>query len=646
MEKVESKHVVHFQQGDLIGGRYEIISTLGEGGMGTVYRVRQVLLNKEFALKTLHSSRVSEVTLRRFQQEARASFALEHPSIISVKDFGVTDDGTPYLTMELLEGETLSARLKRTGPLPVDEAVPIFIQLCQGIAFAHERGIVHRDIKPGNIMLLKGDGTESSATAKILDFGIAKVTQEETNEAQSITRTGEIIGSPLYMSPEQCAGLKVDKRSDIYSLGCVFFEALTGCPPFIGENALGTMIKHQNERAATLRDASLGATFPERIERIIASMLEKRPEDRCSDLNSVTEVLLETSPSIPNGRPTKSPGLAAPAKAANLAAAGRKKIVALAISIACALILVIGVFAWFQNLRKEPAGQEQSQASVGVAKSNSPNDERVDDAAINLKRVDALKWTDKAAPDVSLLSDKLKSLDSDRLQLKERVIDHDSMATIASSPTVIHSIAMRECTLENCGLSQLANLKLTDLKLVDTKVSEEDVSGILLGCRNLQTLTLANDNLSDKGAAMLCKLEKLEGLDITGSNVSDDTVMKLAKLPRLRFLLLNKCKQVSDKGLSTLSQSALNVLEVAGTKVTDKGLLSLSKCRNLSKLNLEKTDVSAGGITKLCNDSQSKLLSLFMLKGCKRISNDQLKQLQEKYAGKQFYLTAPPKQDD
>jgi serine/threonine protein kinase len=273
-----------FHVGQEIGGRYQVISRIGGGGMGLVYRVNQIFLKKEFALKTIAKSQFTESAVRRFQQEARTTFSLDHPSIISVYDFGVLGDSTPFLVMELLQGETLGDCLKRSGSLTVEQAIPVFVQICFGLAYAHEAGIVHRDIKPNNIMLLNGLPLGAEGSVKILDFGIAKLTSHEGGEIQALTRTGEVFGSPLYMSPEQCTGIKVDHRADVYSLGCVFFEALTGSPPFIGENALSTMLKHQSEQPPTLREVSMGSKFPQALEDIVATMLDKSPDRRYQNL--------------------------------------------------------------------------------------------------------------------------------------------------------------------------------------------------------------------------------------------------------------------------------------------------------------------------------------------------------------------------
>jgi serine/threonine protein kinase len=277
--------------GDVLDGRYRIESILGSGGMGVVYRVTQMFVNKEFALKTLIKDQISEVKIRRFQQEARTVFALDHPNIIAVKDFGIIEDMTPFLVMELIDGDTLAERMKRSGRLTLEEAIPIFVQTCFGLGYAHDQGIIHRDIKPSNIMLLNGIASGVEGSVKIVDFGIAKFAQNDGGDIQALTRTGEIFGSPFYMSPEQCAGERVDYRADIYSLGCVLYEALTGTPPCVGESALSTMMQHQTLKPPSLKEASMGLEFPPELELIVAKMLDKTPEKRYQKLGIVAHHL-------------------------------------------------------------------------------------------------------------------------------------------------------------------------------------------------------------------------------------------------------------------------------------------------------------------------------------------------------------------
>ena len=276
-----------FVQGQVLGGKYKVISLLGQGGMGTVYLVQQVFLNKYLALKTLNKVSVTDITLQRFQLEAKAASSLRHPNLVEVHDFGLLDDGQPYLVMDFIQGFSLSDLLKKSGPMSMEDATPIFAQACFGLLAAHEKGIVHRDIKPGNIMLLKNRSYDTDGSVKVVDFGIAKLTSHETGEIQSLTRTGDVFGSPLYMSPEQCSGGLVDHRSDIYSLGCVLFEMLTGTPPYVGQNALSTMRLHESGALASLKEASMGKQFPDALEHIVAKMLSKSPGQRYQNVGLV-----------------------------------------------------------------------------------------------------------------------------------------------------------------------------------------------------------------------------------------------------------------------------------------------------------------------------------------------------------------------
>ena len=268
-----------FAIGDKIAERYKVIEKLGAGGMGAVYLVEEGSTDRRLALKTVITQGATDRNFKRFEMEAKATRLLQHESLVQIYDYGLIDNNQPFFAMEYCQGQNLSQRIKADGPLPVDRAIEMFIAICNALTYAHSQGVVHRDLKPSNVMI-----TENNV--KILDFGIAKVLREG-DEFNTITQTGEIFGSPLYMSPEQCLGRSVDQRSDVYSLGCMFFEALTGSPPFFGETALATMLKHQSETPQTLKEATLGREFSRDLETIIAHMLEKSPVDRYPDLQKV-----------------------------------------------------------------------------------------------------------------------------------------------------------------------------------------------------------------------------------------------------------------------------------------------------------------------------------------------------------------------
>src|SRR5688572_10527755 len=226
--------------GRLIDARYRVISRLGHGGMGVVYKVEHQRMGKIAAMKVLHRELVSDKeVVKRFRREAEAVSKLTHPNTVQTFDFG-TADGAMYLVMEYVRGEDLGAILRRDGPLAFRRAAPIFIQICAALAEAHELGIVHRDLKPENILVTRTK--EGSDHVKVLDFGLAKLSERE--EAAEVTGRGTIIGTPYYMSPEQIRGETLDHRSDIYSLGAMMYRILTGEHPFHAQTPVGVLTKH------------------------------------------------------------------------------------------------------------------------------------------------------------------------------------------------------------------------------------------------------------------------------------------------------------------------------------------------------------------------------------------------------------------
>lgn len=281
--------------GTVISGHYEILSVIGQGAMGTVYKTRHLLVDKIRAVKILRVVSDSQI-LRRFQQEAKASLTLDHPNIVRVYEFGIESQlQQPYLVMEYVEGEALSTILANGEKLSQEHACAVIKQVCEGLAHSHSHGIVHRDVKPANIILTKdGDGAE---LAKLVDFGIAKFTTPENG--QNLTQTGEVFGTPLYMSPEQCLGRKVDARSDIYSLGCVLYECLVGQPPFKGESSLETIMMHVNPPELDFSAASAHKY----VKNIILKALNTSVDERYQSAQELGQDLLR----VLRGEPIRLP---------------------------------------------------------------------------------------------------------------------------------------------------------------------------------------------------------------------------------------------------------------------------------------------------------------------------------------------------
>jgi serine/threonine-protein kinase len=265
--------------GTVIGGRYEVICSIGRGGMSVVYKARNRAVGNIVAIKTLKQDLVSDEELfARFCQEAKAVQMLVHPNIITVHEFGVTMGGQPFIVMDYLEGKTLADVLEEEERISVKRMLKIFIQVCDALSHAHAHKIIHRDIKPGNIMLI--DTANETDVVKVFDFGFAKLIPTHSMQAQALTQAGDVLGTPLYMSPEQSRGKALDTRSDIYSVGCVMYEALTGKAPIVGDTVLDIMQRHVNEVPATLETARPDLYIPEALTALLFKTLEKRPEDR------------------------------------------------------------------------------------------------------------------------------------------------------------------------------------------------------------------------------------------------------------------------------------------------------------------------------------------------------------------------------
>jgi len=277
--------------GTTIDRHYEIMQRLGSGGMSIVYLAKDIRLKKIVALKMMLPHLVANpMSLQRFQQEAEAASNLSHVNVVGVHNFGVTKGNQPYLVMDYCHGTSLANMVSAQGRMELDRAVPIFVQIAGALAHAHEKGVIHRDLKPSNILLT--DSGDQHDIVKIVDFGIAKILPQEGREAAALTQTGEVFGSPLYMSPEQCRGEKLDARSDVYSMGCLMYETLVGTPPLNGANMLEILFKHINEMPATLSQATAGVQFPPGIEKIVFRSLAKEPSERFQSMAALREELI------------------------------------------------------------------------------------------------------------------------------------------------------------------------------------------------------------------------------------------------------------------------------------------------------------------------------------------------------------------
>ena len=280
--------------GQTLNNKYRIEQPLGIGGMGTVYRARHLLIDRAVAVKVLNQRLVEDEAARaRFQREAKAAGRLQHLNAVAVTDFGQTSAGYVYIVMELLEGRTLREILAKEAPLETARAVSLMLQASAAVAAAHDAGVIHRDLKPANIFVTQS--ADAPSIVKVLDFGIAKLAAEtlDDDEPHTLTQIGAMIGTPRYMSPEQCSGLELTPAADVYSLGVILYEMLTGTVPFSGSSPLAIAVKQTSEYPRPPRE--IVAAIPDDLEKVVLHALEKDAKDRPANAAEFRSELLEVA---------------------------------------------------------------------------------------------------------------------------------------------------------------------------------------------------------------------------------------------------------------------------------------------------------------------------------------------------------------
>lgn len=266
------------EEGQVVAGTYKLLDKIGEGGMGSIYKAKHIALGRTCAVKFLNPGLLSRDSFERFQEEAKISASLNHPSICTIYDLGLHQGILPYYAMDFIKGSNLEEVVHRHGPLSCGAALELYAEICEALAYAHRRSIIHKDLKPANFMLFHE--TNGKMGVKILDFGIAEFSDRENQENKESGETvNEVSGSAAYMSPEQFRGEKLDKRADIYSIGASIYETLTGTPPFDYYDYESLEEAHLNEEPETMSERT-GLDFPSQVEAIVAKCLKKSPADR------------------------------------------------------------------------------------------------------------------------------------------------------------------------------------------------------------------------------------------------------------------------------------------------------------------------------------------------------------------------------
>ncbi len=529
----------------MIAERYEILSELGAGGMGVVYKAKDSMLKNFVAVKMLRAHDLTPEEFLRFQIEAKAAGNLNHPNIVTIYTFGM-DGNLPYMIMEYFEGTSLSAYIKQHGPLSLPEAMPIFAQICDGMTHAHRKGVLHRDLKSSNILLIKKESGELQV--KILDFGIAKIEGDEGN----VTKTGLILGSPRYMSPEQFAGSKVDVRSDVYSMGCIIFETLTGKTPYEAENILMLKQMHETSPVPDPKDVCPEREFSDALKVVLRKVLAKTPANRYQKMDHLKAALLSAlnNPNSTSGEFRL--GVLSPFNT------GSKTPLILAITIFVAVLTPLIFLRAPADVPKVESRDRQYSDGVGNLKE------------LTKKEAESYWFPAKVHHNDSKTDDEIKRLKPNA----EGVLD---LSSSSATDSVMDSLP--------------ANLK--GVFLDATQVSDVAVGKLVKRCKGLKRLhLLACDNITDRTIDILDALPMLEDLELSSAKITPSGIGKLAKFKKLTDLSLEGCKSVTDDGARAIAKlKKLRNLYLRGTKMTAAGIA------NFQGLHLRILDISALGLT-------------------------------------------------
>jgi len=629
-----------FAPGTVIGGSYRILRLLGEGGMGAIYEVEHVHFTKRFALKLLTKASVTETDWLRFKQEAKALSKLPHENIVQVNDLGI-DKGVPFYVMELVKGESLRKKLKDRGKLSMKESLTIFEKLASTLAYVHENGIIHRDIKPDNIMIISQTkqtegGTKQELGIKLVDFGISKLSNPDT---PGLTRAGEVFGSPIYMSPEQCIGQKVDGRSDIYAMGCALFECLTSKSPFLGKNAAETITKKLSDPPPLLSDVTPDQNFPLELEDLVDSMLAREPERRpesaarvAAKLRKIRKALLDGPPQSTARRPVRTsqhqqpntqnrPRFDAEVTQTNLnSGLGLKvAIAAIGLVVLTLLIVFVALLAPLSSKNDSARSHVEEENSVKLPEKEkrnliiygghpeyaTPPDWNFLEKAPFLSRRKPSGEIILNFPGKSTIgkfrftilgartSEKLEARGSQTLP-KDTWVFFQPRDDLFNRPYLLRkledgSISDLDCESEmfNCDcLDELTHLKsLNSLHINHTNINNQCLSK-LNSLKSLEKVELDIPTLEDDEIAKLKILNNLRYINIAGSKSRSKTIAALAGSKKLRTLVLDGCPLTDQDFLNISKIVSLERLDIAGSAPSNQNLLALQKLSNLKGIDI------------------------------------------------------------
>ncbi len=600
---------LQYKVGDIIGESYLLEQLVGRGGMGVVFRAKHTFMSQQYAVKLLAPQQMSDQSWRRFGVEGRALARLHHANIVTIYNMGVDRGRCPFYVMDWLPGISLADRLAEEGPISETETLNIFLQVCSGISCAHKNDIIHRDIKPANIMLCPSAGGQQ---VKIVDFGMARL-----NSEQALTAVGEVFGSPLYMSPEQCRGEVMDARSDVYSIGCSLFESLTGKTPFRGQTALQTLFMHQEKAAPLLSAIKSDTEFSANLEAVVAKCLVKVKDERYQSIDQLSADLQRIVDGRPLGRTAKATheGTAQfrlfddsedsedSQNSSQARAKAKSRLNTLTCLLALFTLIIIGAAThrWLnsQNL-KLPAATLRVESEIPLsAGSIAKSDADTKTQAASRVAHELKNWP--------RVSEGLRPVGG-RIQRCFRFPDF-SVGTVSTLDQTDISKAKDACGLVTFEPQQQVGIQFNELlneypAFVDkfdagditllklNKIDDVDkVIDRVVKWKKLDLLTLNECSISDAGLKKLDQLVSLTQLALKKTPFKWQTLANLKCIPKLRYLHIHEC---CDNNLLLQNLPAmphLNTLDLGDTsrdQVTMKSLKRIAKFKNLRILFLSK----------------------------------------------------------
>jgi serine/threonine-protein kinase len=608
----------------LFEGRYGILSRIASGGMGTVYKAVQRSLGKTVAIKMLRSPDKSPAMWTRFQQEAKTASLLTHPNIIHIDDFGATTDGQPYMVMDLIDGTDLAALIESERRIRPPEAIAIILQVCSAMQHAHGRGVLHRDLKPSNIMLFSAEGQRQ---VKIVDFGIAKFMNP--GQTQAVTQTGEIFGSPYYMSPEQVLGKALDQRSDVYSLGCILYEALTGSTPFSGNSAFETMMKQTAEKPVPIQDLCPRENFSDALQQVVLKSLEKEQAQRFQTMAAFEQALS----AVPEAQGRQARTLNLGRTVIGINSSNRRKFFKVSLLLVLIIFLALsGYFVFFHN-------QAAVEQGGGVAAPFSRLRRAVADPN------SMLSFFSAAAP-VALKG----TPSADKPVLFEKMNDEElksELADLVRNKPTVSEVFFRDCAINDQHLQQLKPLNLRRLVIQDSTALSDQGLKVLTEFPHLQCFSvlesrpddrakkahpLTNAKITDNVFETIGQLKELSILELCGQlsvtgeklvnlpmslkhldlsydqHIDPELLKGLDRLSNLRALILDHTA-ITDTSLKDISPLKLHALDLTATPISDNGIQFLARMP-LTTLGLKNTNIGPKSIPVLCKISTLQLLDL------------------------------------